>query len=305
MDCHNVQQILLSDDGLSVEGFPRAELSNHIAQCEDCRRLQSDLARLDEEWRAIPLPASAEQARDDFLARLSEPTSAPAFARRRRFKVSRWLIAASILVALGLGGGLFVAIPRAEASADVVERLVDWNLSLARASAPEERNRILADHASDLSRDVRNASLPTEDKDLAEALLANAPWLARNADPLAEADHFNELANKLFKRLSRASRGGDARRVAQSARLYSRVVELGIESKMDVIERSGALDFERQRRLERLILSDSDRMNALVALLERAPDSSRKEIRRALKITNQRPNRAAERRAEKKNRKSP
>ena len=58
---------------------------------------------------------------------------------------------------------------------------------------------------------------------------------------------------------------------------------------MELLETTGALDFNRQRHLERLVLRDADRMRTLVALLERAPDSSRKEIKRALGVVKNRP----------------
>lgn len=283
MDCRDAQDLLLQEESPTTERLSGEELAAHVAQCDECQRLLSELGRLEADWRALPLPEGVERARDAFLERFAPKTHVN--AARRRIVAPRWLVAASVLAALGVGASLVVGLPRASASPDVVERLVDWNLELARAPSADERTRIYADQASALAREVRRASLSSEDEELATSLLADAPWLAHNADPLAEADRFNALADKLLKRLSRASRARDARRAEQSARLYGRVVELGISSKIDVIEQSGALDFERQRRLERLILSDSDRMLALVALLERAPDSSRKEIKRALKLT--------------------
>ena len=99
-------------------------------------------------------------------------------------------------------------------------------------------------------------------------MLETAPWLARNQDPLAEADRFNDVADQLVTRMNLATRGGDHDRVERYARLYRRVRELGIESKLDLLEATGALNFDGQRRLERLILRDAKRMHALVALLK-------------------------------------
>lgn len=49
-------------------------------------------------------------------------------------------------------------------------------------------------------------------------------------------------------------------------------------------ESAGILNFAEPARLEKIILRDKDRMKALARLLERAPDSSRRELRRALDI---------------------
>jgi hypothetical protein len=190
---------------------------------------------------------------------------------------------------MGVGGALFESNRRASASSDVVERLVDWNLSLARTSLPADRDRLYAGQAESLQDKVRRTELPAEERRLAESLLESAPLLAHDDDPLAAAGLFHDVADQLLTRMGAAIRRGDEARAGRYARLYRRVEELGIGSKMELLETTGALDFNRQRRLERLVLRDSDRMHTLVALLERAPDSSRKEIKRALRVVKNRP----------------
>jgi hypothetical protein len=281
MDCREARDLLLRSDG-PIDG----PLADHVAGCDSCARLAGDLALLEETWREIPLPVDYGRGRERFLAKLpilEAPRSAGLSKDQRR--VRRWLVAASVLVALGLWGGVLATGRRASASSDVVERLVDWNLNLARVESPDERGRLYADHAPVMAVAVERATLPAGDRELAYILLGNAPWLVGNADPLAEADRFNDLADQILHRMSAATRGGDDPRVERYARLYNRVVELGIASKFDVIEKSASLDFDGKRRLERLVLRDADRMKALVALLEKAPDSSRKEIKKALGIT--------------------
>jgi hypothetical protein len=302
MECKDAQALLLEHEFPLTERRDPGALADHIARCGDCRALAAELARLEAEWRAIPLPSAAAMPSAEFLDRFAAPPGRPLrmFGGVRRFGTPRRMIAASILVALAAGGTLFVSMPRASASSDVVERLVDWNLELAGAPSHDERDRIYAGGATRLATEVARANLAAEDQELAQSLLATAPWLARNADPLAEAGHFDDVADKLLKRMNRETRRGDAKRIARSARLYQRVVELGIESKLDVIKQSGALDFDRQRNLERLILRDADRLDAVLALLERAPDSTRKEIKRALKVPRARPKKEAERPAERK-----
>jgi hypothetical protein len=283
MDCRTAREILMFDaPGSTGEPLP-VEVADHLTRCPECAMLRGDLARLDESWRAIPLPPGVETAREDFLRRFRETAGPRKLARRRR-TLPRWAIAATVLLAIGVGAGLFMRPRPVAASSDVVDRLVDWNLSLAHAPSAVERERIYASHASLFADEVEKASLPDDDRDLVRSLLEEAPGLVREPDPLVEADRFDELADKLLARMNRAARGGDTPRFDHSAALYRRVAELGIESKLEVLESSVSLDFDKQRRLERLVLRDEGRMNKLVELLERVPDSSRKQIKRALGI---------------------
>jgi hypothetical protein len=294
MNCQDAQDRLLEAEDLSPAGLSSGELASHLADCAACRQLLMDLGHREEAWRAIPLPAGSESARQALLERLSRLTDGVEPARRPRACSPRrvlpqWLIAASVLIAMGVGSALFVSNRRASASSDVVERLVDWNLSLARTPLPADRDRLYAGQAESLQDKVRRTELPAEERGLAESLLENAPLLARNDDPLAVAGLFHDVADQLLTRMGAAIRRGDEARAGQYARLYRRVEELGIGSKMELLETTGALDFNRQHRLERLVLRDADRMRTLVALLERAPDASRKEIKRALRVVKNRP----------------
>ena len=284
MDCRTAEELLLDEEDPSTGRLAPGELADHLVGCEACQRFAGELDRLEASWRAIPLPVGVEAARDAFLEGFRKAAVSPAGVARRRPIPARWLVAASILVALVVGGGLVAMPRRAVASPDVVERLIDWNLSLAHAPSAGERGRIYAGHASDFADEVGRAALPAEDRELVRSLLEKAPELVREPDALVEADRFDDLAEKLLARMNRAARGGDTGRLDQSAALYRRVAELGIGSKLEVLEASGSLEFARQRRLERLILQDAGRMHTLVELLERVPDSSRKQIKRALGI---------------------
>ncbi len=260
-------------------------LADHVSACAACQRRLGDLARIEQTWRAIPLPTNAQTGPDRF--RSSSPASAalpPTRNSRPKLPV-RWLVAASILIVAAISGGLFMR-------ASTRHRLNGCRGTAGRlepepGSCPSvvERGQIYADHVTRFQDELKRAEVPAHDRDLVQTLLERAPELVRIPDPLAEADRFNELAEKLLARMSDATQGGDTRRINQSAALYRRVAELGIEPKLEVLEASRSLDFERLRRLERLILQDSDRLNTLVKLLERAPDSSRRQIKRALGIT--------------------
>jgi len=285
MDCRDARDLLLEADDPSEGGNLAPELAAHVAGCAACRQLAEDVLRLELAWRSLPVPDVSGRAKAAFLDRLRVPlveVVPQTKVRRQTVAPVRWLVAASVLVALGIGGSLIVWMPRAQASSDVVERLVHWNLDLSEARSPAERSRIYDGNASSFNEAVRRARLPEDERELAESLLQNAPWLTRNKDPLDEADRFNEVADKLATRMRTATRGGDSRRAGYYARLYRKVQAQGIEAKLETLEKSGTLDFDRRRKLERIVLRDDDRMNDLLALLERTPDPTRKEIKQAL-----------------------
>ena len=190
---------------------------------------------------------------------------------------------------MGVGGALLVSNRRASASSDVVERLVDWNLNLARTPLPADRDRLYAGQAESLQDKVRRTELPDEERGLAESLLENAPWLARNDDPLAVAGLFHDVADQLLTRMGTAIHRGDEVRAGQYARLYRRVEELGIGSKMDLLETTGA------PRLQPPATPGTPRPSRRRPdaypgrLAGTRPDTSRKEIKRALRVVNNRP----------------
>src|SRR5262249_28494131 len=156
----------------------------------------------------------------------------------------------------------------------------DWNLELAQAKR-ESRPRVYAERASDLRSAVRRADLPPPDRDLADSLLENGSWLAGEDDPAGAAGRFDDLAETLLAQLDAATTKKDAKRLKRLAKLYARLGERGIDASLRKAEKSGALNLERKRKLEKVIRRDAKRARKLAELLERAPDASRKEIRRA------------------------
>src|SRR5205823_1756593 len=103
----------------------------------------------------------------------------------------------------------------AQANPDVVERLIDWNLDLTQARTPEERSRIYDEQAAELKDKLAQADLPPEDRKLAESLLENSALLSKNIDPIAEANRFSDIIDKLVARLDSATTANDEKRVVQ------------------------------------------------------------------------------------------
>jgi hypothetical protein len=206
-------------------------------------------------------------------------------AGRRSRPLRRGLAAALVLLAAGLGAPLLFRSPEARATPDVVERLIDWNLDITQAPSPDARQRAHHREKVSLRAALAQADLSPQDRQLAETLLENGAWLAANDDPTAAADRFNALSDELLARMDAATSKKDARNVRRLADFYRRVAERGIQANVERAERSGALDFQRRRKLERVLLRDAERTEKLAALLERAPDASRKEVRRALDLS--------------------
>ncbi len=82
VNCQDAQDRLLEAEDLSPAGLSSGELASHLTDCAACRQLLMDLGHLEEAWRAIPLPAGSERAREALLERLSRLTDKVEPARR-------------------------------------------------------------------------------------------------------------------------------------------------------------------------------------------------------------------------------
>jgi hypothetical protein len=286
MDCRIVQTWLLEAEDPRLERCP-AEIAGHVHRCPACSRLQAQLARLEQAWRKQPLPARADRARAAFLKRLpARPT--PAAPRRLRFPrltPPRWAVAALVLLTVGLSVWLFWPASEVQASGDLVEQLIDWDLQLSEAPTPAERSRIYDQQAAGLKKELQQAQLPAEDRELAEKLLDTGSWLTEHDDPLDEADKFDEVADHLVQRMQSADARRDVKEMSRLARRYRRIADRGIGAKLDKMEEvsAGGGDAEREQKLNRLTQRDARRAAALEGLLDHAPTAAHKEeIRGAL-----------------------
>jgi hypothetical protein len=230
MTCQRAQDWLLQAEEPRPERCPSPELAEHIHTCPVCGALTAELLQLERAWREVPLPASAETAQKAFLERLeSPPVHRLSLPRTRPLLRSRWALAASILFIVGLGGWFLLTTSQAQASAEVVDSLIDWNLDLAEAGSPADRERIYADRAAALRTRLQKANLPQEEKELAEKLLENGSWLAENDDPMGAADRFNDVADQLLERMNAANRHGNHKELRRQAHRYQRVTDMGIK----------------------------------------------------------------------------
>jgi hypothetical protein len=289
MDCKQVQNWLLEAESPRPQFLGSGEISTHLTGCSACRSLANKLVKLEQAWQAIPLPPGADQARQRFLERLPAETAARRPGRPVLRWVPRWAMAAAVLLTLGLAAWFLTPTPHAQATPALIERLVDWNLDLADVPSAAERKQLYSATEDDLKQAVRQASLTEPERQLADLLLENATWLAENDDPVGAAERFSAVADRLVGQLQSAGDRKDMKRAKRYARLQALVAQHGVEDNLEKAKTTGALNFDKQRRLEKVVLRDAERMQTLVELLEQQPDLSRREIRKALDIPRRRP----------------
>jgi hypothetical protein len=189
-------------------------------------------------------------------------------------------VAAGILVAVGFV--LLAPGPEAQAAPEVVERLVDWDLDITQAGTADARRTLYDSQHRDLQALVVKTHLSPEDRDLANSLLETGSWLTRNDDPMAEAERFSELADKVLVRLDFATTR-DSQQAAKFAESYQRLSRIGVSGNIDRIASPGPFDLPRKMRLDSVIAGHSKRAQKLEDLLNQRPESSYKAIHRALK----------------------
>lgn len=315
MDCREVQDWLLKAEDLRLQSCKSPEIARHLDACAACRQMAGRLCDLEDAWRALPMPMESERSKLEFLARLSAaggldagtrmpgrfsgPSADPDAlassaspssrdARSRRMPRRRWLqwslTAAAGASAAGVGAWMFMGGPEAQASDTLLDELVEWNLRLTEADSAAERERLYRERADSLRSSIEGAKLQPEWQPLAESLVENGAWLATHKDPVTEASRFDGLAERLLDLSQRAEKSGNHRRVRKLLGQYNRVLESGVNPNIEHIESSGILDFEHQRKLERIALRSTEQVRKLATLLENAPNASRQEIERALKL---------------------
>lgn len=265
MTCETIQDRILSADNPRRLG---AELDEHLSWCPECAAFARRLIAIESAAASMPVKGS-EAAKTAFLRRGRAEELRPA---RRLILRPVWGLVAAVLV-LGIGLGIYLARP-ATASAAVVDQLVDWNLELADASGPQERQQLYSTRAAGFDSAVRTASLNAEDRQLATLLLEQGSWLAKNNDPVDEAEHFSELADQFVARLDRAADANDARALQRLGRNYDRLAQRGVNARLQRLAAVASVNKpELARKLERLARLQAERERRLERLAERHPNA--------------------------------
>jgi len=282
MTCDDTREWLLSCDQPTVGS---AEALAHLETCPACRQVQAGIVRIEENWRARPLPARSQQAKHAFLERLATPAR-PEAKRTRRFAVPSWVMAAAVFLVVGSGILFFWPTQQVEAHPDVLDQLIEWNLQMSEASTAADRKRIYRDRHELLKRSLKQARLNQQEHDLGESLLDNGAWMADNEDPVEELQRFNQVADRLLEHVHFAST--DAPSSDRFARNFRMVSERGIERGFDRIKPEKIVDPEHKVKFIKLIKADAERIAKIINMVDLTPDITTRELKRALELSNKR-----------------
>ena len=283
MNCPDAQEWLLRSD-LTEGETPPADVAAHLAGCAECRSYADRLRRLERAVRELPAPAGADAAREAFLKRLR---AGNAGRRPSPLRARRWVAAAAAAALLvAVAGTLVLTLggSRASEASVVLDQLVDWNLEVANAGSPSDRDRLYAARATELERRVREGRLAADEHELAASLLENSARLSRGSDPLAEAEALTDVASVVVRQMGRAASKGDVHKTKGLNAYYARLVQRGVNAKIDRIEDPVPPLPEHDRKLERLLKRNAEMRDELATLLKTSPAATHDEIRRALNL---------------------
>jgi hypothetical protein len=281
MTCQEIQDAVLMAQDVSKETAEGTELGRHIAGCAACAAFVERLVRVETAVASLPMPPGSDEGKRATLTQIKWVASHP---RGRFFLRPSFLSAAAAILVFGIGIGIYLAQPP-KASA-VVDQLVEWDLELADAPGPQQREAIYRNGASAWESQIKNASLTTEDRQYASALLEQGKWLSTNPDPVDQADRFSDLAELIVDRMNAAAAANDARAVQRLGGHYRRIVQRGIGEKLDRMGANASISTEGRAKLAKIAKRAADHERRLQILAERAQSqASQRELRRALEVS--------------------
>ena len=269
--------------------MPPAELAAHLGSCADCQAYSRRLRDLERAVGELPVPAGSARAREAFLERVLSPSRV--VTPRYRTLRPALAIAAVFVIAVTLGVWIYSGgeddDPAAfETSAAVLDGTIDLNLQLASTDSLEERERVYVERRPKLANRLRTARLNAEDRRLAEQLLDKATYLSKTTDPMDEAEHLTDAEDLLVRRVSDAAAKKDARRMAKLSNLYEKLVEGGVNAKLErASERSAKPDDDADRRMKRLERRNVESRQRFLSAAEGSSVATGEEVRRAVEVS--------------------
>jgi hypothetical protein len=308
MNCEEVQSLLLQSDliqapdGVFVRFAGDAALSpehvaEHVNQCAACSQLARKLRRLEKAVRSLPQPPDSSEAKTQFVNELE--TIVPGFEfmqngrapRARGYKAHiLWRIADSRLTAaaillLVIGGSVWSYHARqlkAIAAAQAFQNLVEWNLKLTENQSPVARHKMYAESAEDVRERTVRAPFTAADRKQADVLIKNGAFLADNQDPLAEADHFSDVAELLITKMD-AESNSSSQAMDKLSQTYLSVVDKGIHKNLDRAEVAGVQTPAARKQIEKLGQRNMMLQMKVEALLDKDP-VAQPQLRKALDL---------------------
>jgi hypothetical protein len=198
-----------------------------------------------------------------------------------------WISAVAAVLVIGIGVAMWLKPGPAPTpqSPVVMDQLIDWDLALADAEAPQERAALYASQAATLQTAVQQASLNDEDRQFATTLLENGAWLSGHHDPVERTEKFCDLADLLMGRMDKAAAANDASAVQRLGKHYGRV-QNGIGANLARLDANAFIapvnGAKRAERLERIAKRQEEAERRLAVLAERSPKAAQKALTRML-----------------------
>jgi hypothetical protein len=315
MDCQAAQDAILRSDDPATSGFGDSELARHVSACAACQQMIEQLERIERVAATLLVTPGVEAARDGVIAQGFESQRAadagedpaaeaasPAGRSRSRWFLGPRSIAAAAVLLLGVGltfwlwGQRNVGGVDGDAEVAVVEQLIDWNLAVADASAPQDRQRIYDSTAPRMQQVVQRARMSDADRRTARRLLENGAYLSRHDDPGDRAEKFCDLSDVLVGRMDVAAAADDARAVGRLEPRFKQV-QRGLGADLQRLHATKATVPANEKRLERLQKRQAEAERRLAAAAEkhkgkasmqalrRALEAARKQVRQAERRT--------------------
>jgi hypothetical protein len=271
MDCIQTRDWLMQAEHVNrYAELPQeaaARLQAHLDNCDDCRTLQEKLLRLESRWRAIPVVPSAqevERSREAFLRHLPKPADkdnrfilrGPWITRRA---AARGIMAALLLLAVGLGFWMMAPSSSARTDDTLVERLLDWNLALARTQTGPERDG-LVNRTGAFQAEIQEARLPAEDRELAQTLLENGARLAQHTNRIEQVKFLDGMADRFMDQIARAPDPAKAEKLTAQ---YRHISDQGIKPTVELLRSTGQLSAEERRQLDAVEARYNDRQKKI------------------------------------------
>jgi hypothetical protein len=239
----------------------------------------------------LGLPANSEAARAEVLANISQRVRMP---ERRLLLRPVWISAVAAMLVVGIGVGIWIQkayltpAPQHQMAQGpaVMDQLLDWDLALADAEAPQERQELYTARAATLQTAVQTASLNDEDRRFATTLLENGAWLSRNHDPVERTEKFCDLADLLVGRMDKAAAANDEQTVQRLGKNYGRV-QKGIGANLARINANAFVAptgaaAKRAERLERIAKRQEEAERRLAVMAEKSPQKAQRALKRML-----------------------
>ena len=220
MNCASIKKWLLDADSLQKADWP-SDVATHVKTCAGCTSIAKKLRQIERNLRDQPLPPECAKSKQAFLKKHRKPkhdtTPAPQPSSRQ---YALWFLlpasgvgmAAAVFIGITILAWMVFSPTPVQASGDIVDRLIDWNIELASADLPK-RKKLVEERGPEFKNELQKVQklLSEDELELANNLIESGHKFADVEDPVAEVERITELRDKLSDRAEIAEKKGKPR----------------------------------------------------------------------------------------------